>query len=556
MASSPGRWPGGCCCYGRARLQPRSGRPATGAGTHTERAQTRRGRRDAASDRRRRARDRENQAGRRLRCTGSRAGVSRIDRRLPGRGRWDAPVRGHRRSAQAAAGGARPRSVRRGDRANWRRPVAASSRAWPAARGTPAGMGRLFELLRAMLERLAARKPVLWVTEDVQWADQSTRHLLMFLARNLRGPAALLLTYRGDAVHRRYPLGQLLAELHRHNNCERVELAPLTAPELAELLTRILGYPVQPAVSAQIMARSGNNPSTPRSCSPPARVPSCRAAARSAAGANRRAAGRDTACAADGGRRGHQVSPPVASRHRRPARRAPRRAAPRSRHPPRARRRTRWRVLHLPACSASGGDLGGLLPGERRRFHAALAVAIGGTRQIPPPMTAAGAAALAYRWHAAGDRCARVSPQRRRVKQPRRRRRRAMRNGTTNARWTCGHRYLRRRRMFTEPAAGVVACRRIGAAGWQPQRRGRPDRRGTRRAGFGRRTASGQCPARAARLLPARRRRSRRCRGGLRVGGCGSRARQPRTGPGTGRAKPERCCATATRTRPKLPARH
>ena len=29
MASSPGRWPGGCCCYGRARLQPRSGRPAT-----------------------------------------------------------------------------------------------------------------------------------------------------------------------------------------------------------------------------------------------------------------------------------------------------------------------------------------------------------------------------------------------------------------------------------------------------------------------------------------------------------------------------------------------
>ena len=47
---------------------------------------------------------------------------------------------------------------------------------------------------------------------------------------------------------------------------------------------------------------------------------------------------------------------------------------------------------------------GGLLPGERRRFHAALAVAIGGTRQTPPPLTAAELAALAYHWHAAGDR--------------------------------------------------------------------------------------------------------------------------------------------------------
>ena len=273
------------------------------------------------------------------------------------------------------------------------------------ARGTPAGMGRLFELLRAMLERLAARKPVLWVTEDVQWADQSTRHLLMFLARNLRGPAALLLTYRGDAVHRRYPLGQLLAELHRHNNCERVELAPLTAPELAELLTRILGHPVQPAVSAQIMARSGGNPFYAEELLAAGESPLVPALLRDLLLARIEGLQEETQrvlrmAAAAGTRFPHRLLADIADRPDELLGELLREAV----------------THHVLAVEPDGESYifrhallreviyGGLLPGERRRFHAALAVAIGGTRQTPPPLTAAELAALAYHWHAAGDR--------------------------------------------------------------------------------------------------------------------------------------------------------
>lgn len=56
-----------------------------------------------------------------------------------------------------------------------------------AGRGGPLAPSRLFELLLGMLHRLAERAPVLLVAEDLHWADQSTRDLLGFLVRNLRG---------------------------------------------------------------------------------------------------------------------------------------------------------------------------------------------------------------------------------------------------------------------------------------------------------------------------------------------------------------------------------
>src|SRR4029453_9519046 len=73
----------------------------------------------------------------------------------------------------------------------------------PPAPGEPAGPlapTRLFELLLGTLHRLAERRAVLLVVEDLHWADQSTRDLLGFLARNLRGGGALGLASRSDGV--------------------------------------------------------------------------------------------------------------------------------------------------------------------------------------------------------------------------------------------------------------------------------------------------------------------------------------------------------------------
>jgi predicted ATPase len=120
--------------------------------------------------------------------------------------------------------------------------------------------GRLFELLLGVLHHLAERGPVLLVVEDLHWADRSTRDLLGFLVRNLRGPVALVPTYRSDELHRRHPLRPFLAELERGGRVERLELGRLDRRELAELLGGILGEPADPGLVEEILARSEGNP--------------------------------------------------------------------------------------------------------------------------------------------------------------------------------------------------------------------------------------------------------------------------------------------------------
>jgi DNA-binding CsgD family transcriptional regulator len=120
--------------------------------------------------------------------------------------------------------------------------------------------GRLFELLLGVLHRLAEGRGLVLVVEDLHWADRSTRDLLAFLHHNLRGPVALVLTYRSDELHRRHPLRPFLAELERGGRAERLELGPLDRRALAGLLAGILGQPAPAALVEEVLTRSGGNP--------------------------------------------------------------------------------------------------------------------------------------------------------------------------------------------------------------------------------------------------------------------------------------------------------
>ena len=133
--------------------------------------------------------------------------------------------------------------------------------------GEPEGAGReerarLFELVLTLLERLAARAPLVVVIEDTHWADRSTRDLLAFLVRSLGTGTALLLivTYRSDELHRDHPMRLLLAELDRVDRVTRCEVPRLSQREVAELLTGILGRPPAPELVAEAFRRSAGNP--------------------------------------------------------------------------------------------------------------------------------------------------------------------------------------------------------------------------------------------------------------------------------------------------------
>ena len=116
----------------------------------------------------------------------------------------------------------------------------------PAAGTDPSGMARqqMFGAVLGALAEFAAASPVLLVLEDLHWADATTRHLVTFLARMLRRErVAIVGTYRTDDLHRRHPLGEVVAELGRLPSVALVELGPLPAAALAEHLSSLPNGP-------------------------------------------------------------------------------------------------------------------------------------------------------------------------------------------------------------------------------------------------------------------------------------------------------------------------
>jgi predicted ATPase len=58
---------------------------------------------------------------------------------------------------------------------------------------------QLFEAIAMLWERASETGPLVVIMEDVHWADESTRHLLRFLARALTdAPILILASYRTD----------------------------------------------------------------------------------------------------------------------------------------------------------------------------------------------------------------------------------------------------------------------------------------------------------------------------------------------------------------------
>ncbi|GIH74644.1 LuxR family transcriptional regulator [Planobispora longispora] len=104
-----------------------------------------------------------------------------------------------------------------------------------------------------------ATQPILLIMEDLHWADQSTRDLLVFLSRMLQTERVCLVgTYRTDDLHRRHPLRRVLAELKRLPLVTSVELSPLDREEMADYVTTLGGSDAR--VVTEVVDRAEGNP--------------------------------------------------------------------------------------------------------------------------------------------------------------------------------------------------------------------------------------------------------------------------------------------------------
>lgn len=125
---------------------------------------------------------------------------------------------------------------------------------------TGASKARLFSLLLRLLDRLADEREVLFVLEDLHWADRSTRDFVAFLVRAGRSDdLTIVITLRGEDVHRHHPLRDFVTELSRVRGVRRLELAPFTRGELALQVEGITGKRPSPDLVERLFERSEGN---------------------------------------------------------------------------------------------------------------------------------------------------------------------------------------------------------------------------------------------------------------------------------------------------------
>jgi predicted ATPase len=116
--------------------------------------------------------------------------------------------------------------------------------------------------LCAALEELAVDKPLILIFEDLNWADDSTLHLISALARR-RAPAKLMVlgTFRSQDVATEHPLKGLKQDLLMRRLCVEMALEPLGKTAIHELLMKELKQQLLPiGFSSFVHQRSEGNP--------------------------------------------------------------------------------------------------------------------------------------------------------------------------------------------------------------------------------------------------------------------------------------------------------
>jgi class 3 adenylate cyclase/tetratricopeptide (TPR) repeat protein len=107
---------------------------------------------------------------------------------------------------------------------------------------------RLFEAIVSWLGAASEDDSVLLVLEDLHWATKPTTLLVRHLLRS-EGPARLLMvgTYRPTDLDRDAALGELLADLRRGGDAERINVEGLEEAGVAALLADALARPLTAA---------------------------------------------------------------------------------------------------------------------------------------------------------------------------------------------------------------------------------------------------------------------------------------------------------------------
>jgi DNA-binding SARP family transcriptional activator len=118
----------------------------------------------------------------------------------------------------------------------------------------------MFEQVADLIDRAAARQPLLVLVDDVHWADRPSLELLRHVITRLPVNVALVCAVRDKAPTPTRDVVRLLASASQLAHHRRIELAPLTSVEVAELVLSDTGVRLDEPALEQMCARTGGRP--------------------------------------------------------------------------------------------------------------------------------------------------------------------------------------------------------------------------------------------------------------------------------------------------------
>ncbi|MEE8162362.1 MAG: AAA family ATPase, partial [Acidobacteriota bacterium] len=120
---------------------------------------------------------------------------------------------------------------------------------------------RLFDSMSTFLKNLAQGQPLLFIVDDLHWADSSSLLMLEFLVREIAASPVLVLgTYRDAEVPATHPMSQTLGNLVRERHFRRVQLSGLTREEVGEFVEGHKGVNLSGDILEMIHSRTEGNP--------------------------------------------------------------------------------------------------------------------------------------------------------------------------------------------------------------------------------------------------------------------------------------------------------
>ena len=120
---------------------------------------------------------------------------------------------------------------------------------------------RLFDSVSTFLKNLAQSKPLLFILDDLHWADSSSLLMLEFLVREIAdSPVLVLGTYRDVEITAGHPMSRTLGNLVRERHFRRVQLDGLTQQEVGEFVEGNKGVNLPSEILETIHSRTDGNP--------------------------------------------------------------------------------------------------------------------------------------------------------------------------------------------------------------------------------------------------------------------------------------------------------